>query len=319
MRFRPVLAVCLVLAMAHAACFAGTPPPGWASAENYPKALEVAKRNGQMIAVMYSHDISIYYLTDTSTDWLNWMLVKPEVKSMIRIMAYVEDRPPFIADLRKQMGAADLIGVPCIFLVDQYGKLAGFAERPDKNAAQKALDIAAQVSPWIQKSDRQIATAQKSAAIGRYKAALKILEKVSAEDQKVTAAVATVVPQAEETGSKKKKAAGEKKPAPGSGDSSGGAPFAAPADGSGSADAKPDDLPPGAYYPDLVATNRTAYEAAANDRLKKAQDAFDQKDYPAVTKLLNVMVADRSDFDAVTQAADLLKQVEAAKKVKAGQ
>ena len=70
----------------------------------------------------------------------------------------------------------------------------------------------------------------------------------------------------------------------------------------------------GFYFPEAK-EKRDGIEKLANDRLEKARTHFLAQEYEKAKELLEPMVADGADFDAVKQAAELLKKVkEAAKK-----
>ena len=305
MRLLWPMALCLLIGLLQlpvlAADAAPALPPGWMGADDYSKALALAKKNGQPIAIFFTYGAKDRYF-GRGQAFGTYILSQPGLRSMVRVMVFAESTPDFLQDIRGKTG--DTTGfMPQLYLLDPNGTIAGYAASGDRALVVKAIKVANDLSAWLKRSNRTLDSADKSAAAGRYQAAMQLLEQVAREDRKMTAAVAAVIPQQ----------AAATQPTSGNAESN---PFARPGDVVSDqvqkSDPQPKELPAGKYYPELVATRRTKYEAAATDRLATAQDSFDRKQYTEAKRLLNPMVADHADFAAVDKAVELLKKIESA-------
>jgi hypothetical protein len=65
------------------------------------------------------------------------------------------------------------------------------------------------------------------------------------------------------------------------------------------------------YFPDLP-DKINGLETMAQERLAKATEHYDKKEYDEAKKLLEPMVKDKADYEAVKRAAELLEKVKAA-------
>ncbi|GAF71193.1 unnamed protein product, partial [marine sediment metagenome] len=72
------------------------------------------------------------------------------------------------------------------------------------------------------------------------------------------------------------------------------------------------DLVDGFYFPD-VPDKIDGLDGLAQERLKKAKEHYDKKEYAEAEKLLEPMVRDKFDHEAVKKAGKLLEKVKEAK------
>jgi len=311
MRLPCAMALCLLMGLMQSPVFAAdeapTPPSGWMGADDFPKASALAKKNGQPLAIFFTYGSKDRYY-GRGQAFGTYILSQPGLRSTVRVMVFAETMPDFLQTIRGKTG--DTTGfMPQLYLLDPRGNIAGFAASGDRALVIKSIKVVNDLAAWMKRSDRLLDAADQSAVAGRYSAALRMLEPIEREDRKMTAAVAAVVPQQASSATTQS--------------SSGTAelnPFARPGevdDGVNPVDPQPqpksqEELPPGTYYPDLIAARRAKYEALAADRVQTAQNAFDRKQLTEAKRLLSPMVQDHADFDAVQQAAELLKKVQAA-------
>jgi hypothetical protein len=311
MRLLCAIAVCSVIIItrssARAADATPAPPPGWMGAEQYSKALALAKKNGQPLAIFFTYGSTKRYF-GRGRDFGNFILSQQGLHSMVRVMVFAENTPDFLQDIRGKTG--DTTGfMPQLYLLDPRGDIAGYAASGDRALVVKSIKVVNDLAIWLKRSDRLLESADKGALTGRYNAALRVVEQIDLDDRKMTAAVAAVVPQPAQSATTQ--------PASGAVTSD---PFARPGDAAPVAQEiqqpapQPKELPPGKFFPDLVMVTQAKYKAEAADRLAAAKDAFEQKQYTAAMRTLSPMVEDHADFDAVKQAADLLTKIEAAER-----
>ncbi len=134
MRLLCATALCLIVGFmplpALAADDIPAPPAGWMGAADYSKALALAKKNNEPVAIFFTYGSKSRYFGRGRT-FGTYVLSQSGLNSMVRVMVFAENTPDFLQEIRGKVG--DTTGfMPQLYLLDPRGKIAGFAASGDR-------------------------------------------------------------------------------------------------------------------------------------------------------------------------------------------
>jgi len=279
------------------------PAAGWATVEDWDKAVAYAKKTNKPITILYSFESSS---CPKVAGCAGRIMRDKSLEATVRVIAFTEDDFALMNSLRSMArGGSGMI--PEVYMVDPNLQLVGFVDYGEergtglKDAAERAVEIV----KFKGKTEKEIAKADKDAAAGKFKAALKAIDKLAEMDSKIAVYVASK----SRTGASRMESpkAEEGEEADVSTEESQG--------NKSSASLKEEQAPttPGLYYGDLRGTKRSEYNKLVEAKLAQAREHVSAGEHAKARALLNVIVNDNADLPAVQESAEFMKELAAAK------
>jgi len=243
---------------------------GWASGDQWEKAVEHAQEEGKPIVVI-KHIFGKSDKADKVTQaWASHRglrgMVPVHFKSTAQSKRFKE-----AADRAND----DYDYGPKLYLFDPQLRLIGYRNYRHRHRIKPALAVAGEILKWQDRAQRDLARADQLAETGRIGAALKTVDEVLEQDIKSTYAVQLLTVSAEE----------------------------------GQTPKRPDPPKAGWFYPDLAKTKREQYAELAEQRLEEARRLYQDLKYREALAELRPLAADTSDLPQVEQAKALREQI----------
>jgi hypothetical protein len=303
----------LVLSLA-ALCQAGRLEDRWAKSVQWEEAVAAAQKADKPIVILYGFPGGSSLAHDGVMDRF---MAERSFESCVRVLNYVRDTN---GPARKYSGLADRTNnlVPEVYIIEPKSlRLVGFVDYTNHEHTPAIAKVAIGAVRWRAKSDKTIEKSDRAAEQGRFKSALRDLEKIVEEDAAVSYRIERVLgvkydpdrqpteatdPHADtrnrgtkgEDPRKKSEAASEE-------------------------DAKGEETPKdarGTFFPDLLQKKRSDYGEYADKRIAEARASMEKKDFAKARAAIIPMINDGSDLPQIEAAKTLLEEINAAAKAK---
>ena len=169
----------LVLFAAPTTALTLDPLPGWVTADDIEKAVEVAKKKGCPIAFLHAPQEG-----GAEVVMARVYMKLTVLEGMVKVLVYDSKRPPTTFTKVASQVEAPSEGLPLLYIASPDLKILGFIEKGGhKKTGGRVAEVAWGTWKWIKKSKADIEAAEKGMEIGRFGTALKTFRRI-AEEQK---------------------------------------------------------------------------------------------------------------------------------------
>lgn len=175
------LATCLTLVLlaAPAAALTLDALPGWVTADDIDKAVEVAKKKSCPIAFLHAPQEGT-----TEVVMARVYMKLPVLDGMVKVLVYDSKRLPTTFTKVASQVDAPSEGMPVLYVATPDLKILGFIQKGGhKKTGGRVAEVAWGTWKWIKKSNADIEAAEKGMELGKFGSALKTFRRI-AEEQK---------------------------------------------------------------------------------------------------------------------------------------
>lgn len=269
------------------------PGQGWGDVKQTEKAIEYAGKKDLPVAL-------VYFMKSSDCP----KCVGPQTRiqndktlnKMPRVMVFNTDAKPAALTAAQRESGEWSTGT--VHIVDGDKNLLAVAA--DASQLKAATSQATKIISWQRKVDSRLKAALSQAERGLYDKALKSIEEIENEDKTLTNNLIQKFNDHKKEKFKQAKADN---------------PQATEASFGIKKDEEIEEAP-GKFFVGLMDEYRPKVEELANKALEEAKAAYEKEDFLTARRLLAPMIRNECEFDAVTEAKELIKAVEADHKAK---